>query len=459
MPTIFPPIHTDDQQTLANLFASVPPPVVSGPAPNLGNSALGSVSSTVPTLPATAPALVQGPVDLAQRDVTAAQSKLAADTPQPYDYHQHGVLGNIGHIAGRIGNIAGDILDPGATALIPHSDLWNARRLAGDQEQLSQAQGRQDAIQREQDQVDERSQDRADREAEAARDRWMPVAGFQGPNGEPMEHNETTGQYRVADIPGAKQTPKPGQEPLGADRVKSINQSLADVWNANPDNKGKPVPEQYVLPANATEEDYKRVDQMLSHLETSAATQQQREVAAQERQANRAQMQENHEETMAVIHQRLSDSENAAANKQNTKDQAGQAALQYASDYLSGGNFSGSGDEAMMEKYFELAKPSSGFRMTEAQQNMLKNSRSWMNSLEGKAYHAIYGTWFTDKQRKEIVSTMSNLQRANNEAKGSGGSVPGGTTTRYTVNGQPYDIPADKEAAFLKKYPNAQKGS
>ena len=52
-----------------------------------------------------------------------------------------------------------------------------------------------------------------------------------------------------------------------------------------------------------------------------------------------------------------------------------------------------------MEKFFELAKPSSGFRMTQAQVDMLRHVQGWMGSAVAKLRHAITGTWFSDTQR------------------------------------------------------------
>lgn len=83
-------------------------------------------------------------------------------------------------------------------------------------------------------------------------------------------------------------------------------------------------------------------------------------------------------------------------------------ALQYAQNYAKLPP-TGPGDEALMEKFFDLAKPSAGFRMTQAQTDMLKNAQSWINSLKAKTYHAATGTWFSDKLRKDIVNTMQVL--------------------------------------------------
>ena len=87
-------------------------------------------------------------------------------------------------------------------------------------------------------------------------------------------------------------------------------------------------------------------------------------------------------------------------------------AKNYAVSYLQSGNFTGPGDEALQEKFFELAKPSTGFRMTQPQIQQLQSGRNWMNSVEGRLYHATHGTWFSDDQRKQIVDTMNQLAAA-----------------------------------------------
>lgn len=120
--------------------------------------------------------------------------------------------------------------------------------------------------------------------------------------------------------------------------------------------------------------------------------------------------------------------------KNEQGEKAGKDALQYADDYMKLGAFTGPGDEALMEKFFELAKPSSGFRMTQAQIDMLKNAQGWMNSLEAKARHAITGTWFSDDQRAQIAGTMKMLadSRENKpQPQGGGGSKWNAKTGRY----------------------------
>lgn len=101
--------------------------------------------------------------------------------------------------------------------------------------------------------------------------------------------------------------------------------------------------------------------------------------------------------------------------------------LNYATQYKQSGHFTGPGDEALMEQFFNVAKPSSGFRMSQPQIDMLINARSWMDSAEGKAYHAATGTWFAAQQRNDIIGTMEALAKS----KGVGGQ---GTPQRGAAN-------------------------
>lgn len=110
-------------------------------------------------------------------------------------------------------------------------------------------------------------------------------------------------------------------------------------------------------------------------------------------------------------------------------------AVAFANDYVQHGVATGPKDEVLMEKFFEVAKPSTGFRMTQSQQQMLKDSRSWMGSLQGKAYHAATGTWFSPKQRKEIVDAMNEVANTRGGSPSSSTGMPheGGTFNGHKV--------------------------
>lgn len=117
---------------------------------------------------------------------------------------------------------------------------------------------------------------------------------------------------------------------------------------------------------------------------------------------------------------------------------------QFADDYLNNGVFTGPKDEALQEKYFDLAKPSTGFRMSQPQIDMLQNSRNWMGSAEAHLRHMENGTWFSNDQRRQIVSAMHDLAEAKRKTIQGGsqnqtGNAPKGPevgTTRI-INGQP----------------------
>jgi hypothetical protein len=90
-----------------------------------------SIAYALPRIPSpNATPSEQGLVD-SQNSLQDAQIHRSSLDKPKYDFSQHGVLGNIGHVLGRIGNIGGDILDPEATSLIPNSDLFNAHQKAG----------------------------------------------------------------------------------------------------------------------------------------------------------------------------------------------------------------------------------------------------------------------------------------------------------------------------------------
>lgn len=142
---------------------------------------------------------------------------------------------------------------------------------------------------------------------------------------------------------------------------------------------------------------------------------------------------------------------------QNTKtDQTDDLqALKFASDYASMGTYTdakgepiytGPGDEALMEKYFQLAKPKTGFRMSQPQIDMLQNARSWMDSIRGKLYHATHGVWFPEQQREDIVATMKQLATAKGVATDStgGGGGTGANTSPSGGNQAPPDRPGFK---------------
>lgn len=112
-------------------------------------------------------------------------------------------------------------------------------------------------------------------------------------------------------------------------------------------------------------------------------------------------------------------------------------AVKYADTYSTEEHPTGPKDEALMEKFFEVAKPSTGFRMTQNQMDMLKNGRSWLDAAKAHGTHGAYGEWFDAEQRKQIVDAMRSLGKA----KGVGAAAPGNPNAPIgpTSTGSPAD--------------------
>ena len=125
-------------------------------------------------------------------------------------------------------------------------------------------------------------------------------------------------------------------------------------------------------------------------------------------------------------------------SKEGTADAPTVSALTFANNYLKSGEYTGPSDEALQDQFFQMAKPSSGFRMNQAQITQLHNMASWMNSGKGLAYHASNGTWFAPEQRQQIVHTMNEL------AKSKGIPIPG-------EQGAPAPTPGTVEGGFKFK--------
>jgi hypothetical protein len=80
-----------------------------------------------------------------------------------------------------------------------------------------------------------------------------------------------------------------------------------------------------------------------------------------------------------------------------------EAASMNIDTYLEGKVYDGPGDLSLQHEFFTATQPSTGFRMTKVQQDILQGSQSWLDSWQAKAHHATTGTWFSDKQRQQIA--------------------------------------------------------
>lgn len=223
--------------------------------------------------------------------------------------------------------------------------------------------------------------------------------------------------------------------------VNGINQRLTARYQVL--NPGKPLPPQFTLQPGATEEDYKAIDADLQKVEQAQGTKAQQDaINEMRRQAAEGTAQQREFEQKR---QTENDKEKREAAEEKSTEPV-EAALNFAETYQQS-KHTGPGDEALMEKYFELAKPSSGFRMTKDQMAMLQQARSWMEGTKAMAYHALTGRWFSDEQRNQIIETMHQLGDAKRAAHATTGEhasnegpKPGDVVKGYRFKGgEPHD--------------------
>lgn len=147
----------------------------------------------------------------------AYQSDIQRLMPHP---QQPGFFHKLGHILAQVGNVAGDIAAPGTMALIPGTGLNNQIRLGSDQRALAGLQGQDTAEQQADQQNTDKNrqldieQQRADQENPKAVLPWQEVKDYIGPNGEPVERNSQTGEFRVSTLPYGIKRVEPNAKPM-----------------------------------------------------------------------------------------------------------------------------------------------------------------------------------------------------------------------------------------------------
>lgn len=411
-----PPWNPDVTDAQANAFTNPAPDSDAPPA--MANISMGG--GAPPVFAAPTPNVTRQPTPIESQigDTNQRLQKLQQKDANPFgSANNHpGVGGHILHALSVAGNIAGDIFAPETMALIPGTDL-NRRvqegglssRLQSLTQQQSEDEGRSASTaklaaetaglpteQRDKHELAESTEGNLDSESYARQhpqSAWKELPGFTGPNGEPLEIDAKTGQTRVAPAPTGTKSSKE---------------------------------------ANPQEQTYDAL--LKSGMTPVQAYEKIRERVPGTSNAGTWQMQEDAAGKPVMFNSKTGETRDAppGLQKAGTKAKADaavapvQAALDYANDYVPRDVHTGPGDEALMEKFFELAKPSTGFRMSQQQIDMLKNAQSWMGGIEAHLRHATTGTWFSDQQRKEISDTMNDLGKVKGLAPKGGTSQPSG---------------------------------
>jgi hypothetical protein len=405
------------QASPEDFYGSQPPPAPVAAAP----------ASTPAPPPAALPMLRQPPEAIPQlrgyqpsplrqrQEQNLQQSLLNEENPTA----PHGFWGKAGHILGTIGNDLGNvILGTDKMSAIPGTAAYKAAQHGATEREL-------EGLEKE-DQTEESNQAREQLEGAQAGKTAAEAAVIPGETGDKHALTQSEIDKNNAEIYGLENpwAKMPDNQPIT--NADNLQKGFEDRYHVL--NPGQPLPPEFTLPQNPTKGDYDRIDKLLAGVESAQGTKEQQEQSNALRQAMFSLAAQNAGDknlwsvpqpdgSSKVVSLRPGDTIPKGAvslsgqSGQNAKAGGAdvQASLTYANDYLNSGAWTGPGDEALQDQFFNLAKPSSGFRMNQAQIDQLHNMASWMDSWRGKAYHAINGTWFAPEQRRQIVDTMNAL--------------------------------------------------
>lgn len=412
---------------------------MAGGAPGVGSVAPGAPAVQVPQQPAPAAPKIAMPAQAAAPAVSAgviapAKTQLAQDQAEQQRLQTTGSgvhqFGENHHILGPILkalDIAGSIISPRLAVNIPgttmhHEGLLaqNRRQIGGDiqqqQEQAETANQQEQLTEAPQKlALEDRKQTLAEQNANQPKPKeesWEVMPGFQGPNGEPILYEKNSGQQRLATaVPGAKVSKQPNTRP------DTPEQQAIDYYTTH----GKTLPQaiqQYAKDTQKPERD------PAGGVGTWA-------------------LDEDAQGKPIMFNSKTAETKAAPQNinKPGTYEKRfgpARDAVQYASDYMEGKNFTGPGDEALMEKFFEVAKPSTGFRMSQPQQNMLMETRDAYQGIVARGKHLLSpnAPYFDDTQRANIVKTMNDIVAAKEHA---GGQAPA-QSKQQPANNDPLGI-------------------
>lgn len=341
------------------------------------------------------------------------QQELDQKNSMPWgsEFNHPGIAGKILHGFAKAGNIAGNILAPATMELIPGTDL--NRRVQESQNLSGYSQAKEDELKDAQTKAALAKPTEPGKTPEETTIHDLMT----GNNGQARVNPDTGKPYNYLEAYGAVQEAKSGAKPEKEDqKLLTATGTTPDVANSqftrrwqtlHPD---QPLPADLVMNANSKVADYKRADAALKSEEgveniatTRDATKAQRDIDnqrhADERQDKLTKDNRDHEEKL----------EKEARDFYEKKIAPLSSAMNFADDYLKSGAYTGSNDDALLLQFFEVAKPETGFRLTQAEMKRQSEAQSWRNSAEAYVRHALHGTWFSDEQRKQMVQSMHDI--------------------------------------------------
>ena len=398
------------------------------------------------------------------------EHRLKAENPYGSAGNHPGIFGKIEHGLAMAGNIAGNILAPGVMGMTPGTQMHEHAEAQQDQA------GYTGAIE---NNLKVAQTDAANEKAASPKD-WQEMTGGATDPAHP-ELGQQQAFYDRTD-PKSRQyagpmAAKTGAGPLVGPEIANANAGFLDRFKIlNPG--ATELPPQYTLPPNASKEQRDFVDKQIEQVEKAQGTKAQQDQTRQMQADAASQRQQNFDQTR-------DDKATAATEKKEAADKAAfekniaplKADIDFAKNYVDNKNYTGSNDDAMLLKYFDLAKPETGFRLTTAEMDRQSRTQSYKNSVEAKIHHALTGTWFSDQQRQEMLASMTEIAKekalarqmsatpeSRKAATDSMASAKGGASVKvggvsypvsadgtFTHNGHSYKPSADGKSATLVK--------
>ena len=239
--------------------------------------------------------------------------------------------------------------------------------------------------------------------------------------------------------------PTEAVQPFNDTDLNQANNGLADIGRGlglTPE-----AAKNYQLQKGQGQEDYARVKAQLDNL---LALKQQGSQDAFQRQVHNDSMDEKarqdaataaqRAETSTIEKQRLTDSEQKTRDAQIGK--LDDVVRSYHEGVELASQRTGPGDYGLTMRFVEATKPSSGFRFTNTELQLIKNSRSLLDSAQANVGHMTKGTLYDDKQRQQMLdvmkvrATMDNarktwVQEGNDASKFGSGRLPDNIMSDY----------------------------
>ena len=306
-----------------------------------------------------------------------------------------GILGHIGHIASTVGNIAGDIVAPGLMAITPGTDIHKAIERGQTEQRIKEGEAEVRAQQNANTAENSAKNTGTVSQQEAAALRDKAAADATGDPKKIAVADRALADAKQAVIDARPLAKVPtGDEPLGAELVTQYNKELADRYQVL--HPGGTLPQEFMLPPNATANDYNRRHTAMEGVEKATGVQTQLDTANQQKEQQAAA----HKEEQAG---KVYDDYTKQVDKVSTPMEAVSARTTLLLHNLDARNKQSDAQVAPELLSIASGGVGSGLRMNEAEISRVVGGRSIWDALIAAANKVREGEGtFSDEQRAEM---------------------------------------------------------